>query len=139
MNTTEVPEDNLIEAPATGETDENDPESRELFSQAFNVVVVPTSAPGPSQTFILSAMRRDRELRLVSPDWTEAEVRDAFARAGCSLLQTENLLRGNRMAYGGRRTNYLYFYETQLRRIGLGAEPAREPDPEPLEAVDIPA
>ncbi len=93
-------------------------------SKLFNVVVVPTSAYGAAggQTLLLSAMRRDRGLRLVSEPMVEERLRATLALAGASALATEQLLRGNRMAHGGRRTDYLYFTEEQLRHAGLTPE-----------------
>ena len=99
-------------------------------SKLFNVVVVPTSAHAEgNQTLILSAMRRDRGLRLVSPPWQEEQVREALALTGASHAQTEQLLRGNRMAHGGRRTDYLYFTEEQLVKAGLAPERKTETSP----------
>jgi hypothetical protein len=99
-------------------------------SKLFNVVVVPTSAHAEgNQTLLLSAMRHDRGLRLVSEPMPEADLRRTLALAGASLLETEQLLRGNRMAYGARRTDYLHFTEEQLLRAGLAPEPPRPEKP----------
>ena len=103
--------------------------SQTLFSDLFNVVVVPTSSYAEgNQTLLLSAMRRDRWVRLVSPPMPESGIREALALAGATQLQIEQLLRGNRMAHGDRRTDYLYFTEEQLTRAGLVPE---APRPEP--------
>ncbi len=105
--------------------------SKTLFSDLFNVVVVPTSGYAEGgQTLLLSAMRRDRWVRLVSAPLPESGIRAALALAGATPLQTEQLLRGNRMAHGGRRTDYLYFTEEQLTRAGLVPE---QPKAEPAE------
>lgn len=92
-------------------------------SKLFNVVVVPTSAHAEgNQTLMLSAMRRDRGLRLVSVALPEPELRTTLMLAGATARQVEELLRGNRMAHGGRRTDYLYFTEAQLLSAGLKPE-----------------
>ena len=67
-------------------------------------------------------MRQDRGLRLVSPSLEESELRAMLARAGASPLHIEELLRGNRMAHGGHRTDYLFFTEEDLLRAGLAPE-----------------
>ena len=96
------------------------------LSKMFNLVIVPTSAyVEGDQTLLLSAMRHDRGLRMVSSPLREAEVRRALARAGATGLQTEQLLRGNRMAYGGRRTDHLRFSEQQLLAAGMVPEQGR--------------
>lgn len=107
-----------------------------LHSKLFNVVVVPTSAhTDGNQTLMLSAMRRDRALRLVSAPLTEPLLRQTLAAAGATPLETEHLLRGNRMAYGGRRTEYRYFTEEQLLGAGLFPEVKATPADEMNEAV----
>ena len=95
----------------------------------FNVVILPvTAASGETpQLFQLSAGRRDGALRLISPHWTEREVRDAFAALQLPLLQVEELLRGNTMAFGPRTRRRIYFTPTQLQSIGLTPAP---PPPE---------
>ena len=98
--------------------------------QLFNVVVLQTSAAEASPTlFQLSATRNDRELRLLSPHWTEPELRAAFHHIETPRLHVEQLLRGNRMASGGRDTRRLFFTTEQLTTMGL----APAPEPEEIE------
>ena len=98
-----------------------------LPSQLFNVVILPVTPHGPAQLFQLSASRRDGELRLVSPHWTEPEVRHAFHSLAIPTLHVEELFRGNTMAFGPRTRRRLYFTPTQLASIGLTPAP---PPPE---------
>lgn len=60
---------------------------------------------------------------MVSPEWAEDEVRAALTAAGLSLLQVEELFRGNRMAFGGREPGYLLFPAEQLTAMGLVPRP----------------
>ena len=97
-------------------------------SLLFNVVVLPTTpADATPPLFQLSATRNDRELRLVSPHWSESELRAAFVAIATPSLHVEQLLRGNRMALGGRDTRKLFFTTEQLTTMGL--VPAPEPAP----------
>ena len=95
----------------------------------FNVVILPVTPHGPAQLFQLSAGRRDRALRLISPHWTEAEVRQAFASLALPLPQVEELLRGNTMPFGPRSRRRIYFTPAQLESIGLTPAPP-PPDPQ---------
>ncbi len=103
----------------------------------FNVVILPTTAADATPPlFQLSASRVDRELRLVSPHWSEPQLRQAFRSIDTPSLQVEHLLRGNRMAHGGRDTRRLFFTTEQLLAMGLA--PAPEPETE-LEQESEPA
>ena len=111
-------------------------------SQLFNVVVlpataaeaysvaVPTLAP---QLYQLSASRNDRALRLVSPLWSLPQLHAALYAIGTPRLHVEQLLRGNRMAHGGRDTRKLFFTQAQLLAMGLA------PAPEPPAPAVLPA
>ncbi len=101
-----------------------------LHSELFNVVVLPATAPAAAsdlapRLYQLSATRNDRALRLVSPLWPETQVRAALHGIGTSGMHVEQLLRGNRMAHGGRDHRKLFFTQPQLLQIGLA--PAPEP------------
>ena len=100
-------------------------------SELFNLVVLPTtSAEVADQKFQLSATSIDRSVRMVSPEWSEREVRSAFAAGHLTLLQVEELFRGNSRAYPGRNPRKLLFTEQQLFAIGLH-EFSPEPDSQP--------
>lgn len=106
-------------------------------NQQYNVVIVPTSSfAAGDQRFVLSASRLDRGSFLVSPEWTEAEVRSALAGVGLSLVQIEELLRGNRMAFGGRETKLLLFSLEPLVDMGLAPRPVLAED-EPQASVQV--
>ena len=95
-----------------------------LHSQLFNVVVLPaTPSAAIRRLYQLSATRNDRALRLVSPLWSEPELRAGLEAAGASNLHIEQLLRGNRMVHGGRETRKLFFTQPQLLTIGLTPVP----------------
>ena len=100
--------------------------------QLFNVVVLPvTPAEATPPLYQLSATRNDRGARLVSPLWSEPQLRAAFALVDTADLHIAQLLRGNRMAFGGRDTRKLFFTADQLLAIGL----APAPEPEKTESV----
>ena len=102
--------------------------------QLFNVVILQTSPADASPTlFELSATRVDRGLRLLSPHWTEPELRTAFHSIDTPRLHVEQLLRGNRMAFGGRDPRKLFFTAEQLTTMGL----APAPEPELEEASNL--
>ena len=105
----------------------------------FNVVILPVAAgqtsagqviacEAPPPLFQLSATRNDRGLRLVSPHWSEPELRTAFALVHTPDLHIAQLLRGNRMVFGGRDNRKLSFTVDQLLTMGLTPEPARDPE-----------
>ena len=92
---------------------------------------LPTTAraEGTAQLFQLSASRRDGLHRMVSPHWTEAEVRQAFALVDTEPLHVEELLRCNRMSFGHRSLRKRFFTTVQLVAMGLVfhvREPAAE-------------
>ena len=96
----------------------------------FNVVILPvTAAEATPPRFQLSASRNDHELRLLSPHWTMTELRAAFRQNGTPDLHVEQLLRGNRMVFGGRDTRKLFFTPEELLAMGLEPEPKRVPEP----------
>ena len=104
----------------------------------FNVVILPVSpvALAP-RLYQLSATRNDRALRLISPHWSEPQLRAAFGLIDTPNLHIEQLLRGNRMAHGGRDTRKLFFTAEQLETMGLAPAPEL-PAPE-LPAPELPA
>ena len=98
--------------------------------ELFNAVILPVTAPEAAlPLFQVSATRNDRLLRLLSPHWSEPELRAAFGSLATPTLHIEQLLRGNRMVSGGRETRKLFFTAEQLLAIGLLAEPSGEQEP----------
>ena len=89
-------------------------------SKLYNVVVLPvTELSAATPLFQLSAGRRDGERRLVSPFWTEAEVRLAMSRSDTPDGRVDQLFLGNRMAYAPRDSRKLFFEEATLLQMGL--------------------
>lgn len=100
--------------------------------QMFNLVILPRSSAGsPEPLWQISATRVDGSLRLVSPSWQEAQLRGAMASLGVTNVQFENLLRGNRMANGGRDTTRIFFDQEHLLAAGL--KPFMLPPTQPVE------
>ncbi len=99
------------------------------FSEVYNVVVLPVTArvDGVAQLFQLSAGRRDWLHRMVSPHWTEAEVRQAFALIDVEPLHVEELMRGNRQSFGQRSSRRRFFTTVQLKAMGLVFDVREEP------------
>lgn len=91
------------------------------FSEVYNVVILPITArvEGTAQLFQLSASRRDGLHRMVSPHWTETEVRQAFAKIETEPLHVEELVRGNRQAFGHRSQRRRFFTTVELVAMGL--------------------
>ena len=86
----------------------------------FNLVILPTTPHAAGgQLFQLSATARDRSAHLVSPQWTEPELRRVFVAADIPQVQLEELMRGNARASGRRDAPRLFFTATQLTRMGL--------------------
>ena len=112
----------------------------------FNVVILPINdAPGDARRYQISA-NSPGYLRMVSPAWSEYETRSAFAAAGITQPQIDELFRGNRMVFGGRDPRYIFFGEEQLQQIGLSpvevpvGVPAEVPAEVPADqAVEAPA
>ena len=91
----------------------------------FNVVILPVNnLEGGARRYQISA-NSPGYLRLVSPAWSENQVRFALADIGITMNQVDELFRGNRMVFGGRDPRYIFFGEEQLGQIGLA--PVSEP------------
>lgn len=107
-------------------------------SHLFNLVILPAGSAGkPVPRFQCSATRGDRSLRLVSPEWTEPELRAALAASDTGPGEIEELLRGNRMAVGKRNPRKLFFSEQQLLAMGFTVPvPALKTGSTPTAALD---
>jgi hypothetical protein len=90
------------------------------ISHLFNLVILPACDPSSlTPEWTISATRTDRQLRFTSPAWDAGALSAAMQNMGVSNVQLQNLLRGNRMANGGRDPHRLFFNEQQLRLAGL--------------------
>lgn len=98
----------------------------------YNLVLLPLNdLSGAAKRFQLSAGCPGLP-RMVSTPWSRAEVHAALTTCGLTVREVDELFRGNRMAFGGRNTAYLFLNESQLLAMGLTFAPDPEPSDPPV-------